>query len=119
MQVQLHRARDSGDQNSTASLDFRLRELNTLIEINPNISKKAFEVLCQRKQTIEELPLEKLEEELHRNLDAVENMLKANKESPEEFTQWLQETIRNIEATIYYLQTTTQPTALSPLGFDL
>jgi ribosomal protein L16 Arg81 hydroxylase len=90
-----------------------------LIEINPNISKKAFEVLCQRKQTIEELPLEKLEEELHRNLDAVENMLKSNKESPEEFTQWLQETIRNIEATIYYLQTTTQPTALSPLGFDL
>jgi hypothetical protein len=110
LQVKLRRAQKKGDQNSTTLLEFRLHELDTLKQIRPSMSKEAFEALCEWKQTIERLPLDKLEEELQRNLNVIQDMLRNNEENPEELVQQIRTLVERIETTLDYLQTITRST---------
>jgi hypothetical protein len=108
IQMQLYEAQNNENHNLIILLQLQLNELNKLIQIKSFMSKEAFEVLCQWKQMTEALPLEKLKEELQRNLNIIQNMLKLNKENPEKLKRRILETVRDIETTLYYLITHSQ-----------
>jgi hypothetical protein len=64
---------------------------------------EAFEKLCEWKQAIAELPLEKWKEKLQKNLTVIQNMLIANRQNPEELTQQIKALIDQIKTTLFYL----------------
>jgi hypothetical protein len=67
------------------------------------MSKEAFDKLCEWKQTIEKLPLEKWEEGLRQKFYVIRHILIANQEDPEKLRRQILETIRNITTMLYYL----------------
>jgi hypothetical protein len=129
MQMQLHTARSKSDQSLIDRLQFQLRELDALIRMRPSTSREALEKLCEWYQAVEELPLEKWEEQLRRNWSVSQEILRINEENPQELTQHIQELVRHIEATLEYLRIITHPTdsgpgspfslLRDPLNFDL